>query len=150
VKAAGAETGPEMAPGVGPEMERPRLQYSDIPPGVSKHACRQFLPIVSPIGAVFEYIDLHGRRLAGGLALRRVLLGSMRPSMWHVDGSTCHHLRSIAGYIQVMGHPVTFRARFHAGTNRIPPIFAIWRRSGGPPKSMYSKIAGISETVADN
>ncbi len=31
-----------------------------------------------------------------------------------------------------------------------PPIFVIWRRSGGPSKSMHSKVAGISETNDEN
>ncbi len=31
-----------------------------------------------------------------------------------------------------------------------PPIFVIWRRSGGPSKSIYSKVAGISKTNDDN
>ena len=31
-----------------------------------------------------------------------------------------------------------------------PPIFVIWRRSGGPSKSMYSEVAGISETNGEN
>ena len=31
-----------------------------------------------------------------------------------------------------------------------PPIFAIWRRSGGPSKSIYSKAAGISKTNDEN
>ena len=31
-----------------------------------------------------------------------------------------------------------------------PPIFAIWRRSGGSSKSMYSKVAGISGTDGKN
>ncbi len=30
-----------------------------------------------------------------------------------------------------------------------PPTFAIWRRSGGPPKSMHSKSNAISKTSAD-
>ena len=33
---------------------------------------------------------------------------------------------------------------------RYPPIFVIWRRSGGPSKSMYSKVAGISETNGED
>jgi len=31
-----------------------------------------------------------------------------------------------------------------------PPIFVIRRRSGGPSKSMYSKVAGIFETSGEN
>ena len=31
-----------------------------------------------------------------------------------------------------------------------PPIFVIWRWSGGPSRSMYSKVAGISETDGKN
>ncbi len=45
-----------------------------------------------------------------------------------------------------MGLPI----RFHERTGRIPPIFAIWRRSGGQPKSMYSKSDGISKTIGEN
>jgi hypothetical protein len=36
------------------------------------------------------------------------------------------------------------------GPTGYPPIFAIWMPSGGPLKSMYSKNAGISETIAEN
>jgi hypothetical protein len=36
------------------------------------------------------------------------------------------------------------------GPTGYPPIFAIWMRSGGLLKSMYSKSAGISETIAEN
>ena len=35
------------------------------------------------------------------------------------------------------------------GTVRYPPAFAIQGRSGGPPKSMYSKVAGISKSNDD-
>ena len=31
-----------------------------------------------------------------------------------------------------------------------PPIFVIWRRSGGSSKSMHSKVAGISKTNDEN
>ena len=31
-----------------------------------------------------------------------------------------------------------------------PPIFVIWRRLGGPSKSMYSEVAGIFKTNDEN
>ncbi len=31
-----------------------------------------------------------------------------------------------------------------------PPVFVIWRRSGSPSKSMYSKVAFFSETTGKN
>ena len=49
-----------------------------------------------------------------------------------------------------MGYYVGLPACFTAQTSRIPPVFVIWRRSGGPSKSMYSKIAGISESSDKN
>ena len=36
---------------------------------------------------------------------------------------------------------------FAPGLIGYPPVFVFWRQLGAPPKSMYSKVAGISETI---
>jgi len=44
--------GPRIHPWTDPGTKRRSRQLNGIPPGVSEQACRQFLPIVLPIGAI--------------------------------------------------------------------------------------------------
>ena len=71
-------------------------EHNDIPPGVFDQRYRQFLPIVSPIGAISEYMHLDRGALEVESALRGDVRRQRSPSVRQTDSRTCHRPQTIA------------------------------------------------------